>query len=363
MLSDPLTCWKLTDKLLRGDQKIFNRVDDSNGSVGGVFSELCLLWLRSAALLGKSQAHWLELVRDIHDHDDYGARNDFLENANRLLNDETLKTWYDQLLSEPRQSGSDSRAGLHCIVTLHQLSRAMKDPERYYRAELHFYPQPNNLQIINVAKVFLEFDRPDRAREILEQTTWEPRFQADADRLMCEVLEALGDSAELLKLRRSIWEQVPNRWNLERYLALYSLEESTSAKILAADRAKIDPNLAQGVGSLLFLGEYSNAEELLILRHAELSGNGYTELLSIVEQIPAGIAPVGTTLIYRARLVDILNRAYSKAYSHGAKYLKTLRKLGEGVEMWPRGVDSPTVFEAELWLKHGRKHSFWKLVN
>jgi hypothetical protein len=89
--ADPLTCWKLTDKLLRADGKILGRVDDSDGSVGSVYAGLCLLWLQSADRLGKSKEHWLPLVREIYDSNDYGCRDSFMRNASLLLTSESLR--------------------------------------------------------------------------------------------------------------------------------------------------------------------------------------------------------------------------------------------------------------------------------
>jgi hypothetical protein len=70
---------------------------------------------------------------------------------------------------------------------------------------------------------------------------------------------------------------------------------------------------------------------------------------------------VGATACYRALLLDILSRAYARAYAHAARYLGRLRRLA--LEMPdPRPLESHEPFEAAIRAKHARKVSFWNHV-
>jgi hypothetical protein len=64
------------------------------------------------------------------------------------------------------------------------------------------------------------------------------------------------------------------------------------------------------------------------------------------------------SIIYRALLDSILHQAQSKAYTHGAHYLKTLDRLATFVSDW-RGFESHGICLENLRQWHGRKRSLW----
>ena len=61
--------------------------------------------------------------------------------------------------------------------------------------------------------------------------------------------------------------------------------------------------------------------KLVLDRRAEWEGRHYEALLAAAETLEAD-HPVAATILYRALLDDILNRARSPAYGHAARYLK-----------------------------------------
>ena len=67
-------------------------------------------------------------------------------------------------------------------------------------------------------------------------------------------------------------------------------------------------------------------------------------------------------MIYRALLVAILERGYTKAYGHGARYLMRLRELALKTAVVQGLVPSHAEFEAATRQQHGRKASFWNKV-
>lgn len=70
----------------------------------------------------------------------------------------------------------------------------------------------------------------------------------------------------------------------------------------------------------------------------------------------------GETVVYRVLLLDILTRAYAKAYRHGARYWVRLCAIGtSGADISP--LQSHEEFAAEMRLRHGRKPAFWAQVN
>lgn len=70
----------------------------------------------------------------------------------------------------------------------------------------------------------------------------------------------------------------------------------------------------------------------------------------------------GETVVYRALLKGILDRAYARAYGHAARYWARLVEIaGSGISLLP--LPSQEEFEADIRACHGRKAAFWAYVN
>ena len=80
----PDRAFLLADGFLRTDAKVYERVDDSSGSVADVYRDACLLWLDAAARSGRDE-DWVERLRATATDNDYGVRDPLLPNADRLL--------------------------------------------------------------------------------------------------------------------------------------------------------------------------------------------------------------------------------------------------------------------------------------
>jgi Glutamine amidotransferase domain len=71
--------------------------------------------------------------------------------------------------------------------------------------------------------------------------------------------------------------------------------------------------------------------------------------------------PVAATILYRALLDDILNRARSPAYGRAARYLEKLDALAAHGDA-ASSIASHETYRASMSQKHGRKSGFWSLV-
>lgn len=73
--------------------------------------------------------------------------------------------------------------------------------------------------------------------------------------------------------------------------------------------------------------------------------------------------PLAATILYRALLDSILDRARSKAYGHGAKYLGKLAVLAQEADaMRPGSMTDHAAYLAKLKKTHPRKSGFWARV-
>ena len=87
---DPDAACKLIDRFIRADQRILDRADDSNGSIGDVSRHACRLWHRAAAALPADPA-WVERVYQLHAGNDYGTRDAILDEAATSLSELDLR--------------------------------------------------------------------------------------------------------------------------------------------------------------------------------------------------------------------------------------------------------------------------------
>ena len=107
------------------------------------------------------------------------------------------------------------------------------------------------------------------------------------------------------------------------------------------------------------VGYMANAERY-VLKHAQkIAGNSYDSLLPLAATMEREKRYLAATLIYRALLLSILERGFTKAYHHGVDYLRKLDLLSELVSDW-HSHESHNEFKALLKQKHGRKYSFWQ---
>jgi hypothetical protein len=74
------------------------------------------------------------------------------------------------------------------------------------------------------------------------------------------------------------------------------------------------------------------------------------------------VPPRGETVVYRALLKSILDRAYVLAYGHAARYFARLAEIASGgVSLEPLSLHE--AFAAEIRARHGRKAAFWAHVS
>ncbi|WP_422014621.1 DUF6880 family protein [Roseateles sp.] len=110
---------------------------------------------------------------------------------------------------------------------------------------------------------------------------------------------------------------------------------------------------------LIELLRKTDAEAVLVDKAAAIDGADYVALRPLATALAEQGSRKGATAIYRALLLNILERANARAYGHAARYLQSLELLGSEdlAPLQPHGN-----FVAHLRSKHGRKTAFWSLV-
>lgn len=110
------------------------------------------------------------------------------------------------------------------------------------------------------------------------------------------------------------------------------------------------------------IGDEAAAEAALLANPGRIDGGDYGTLVPLAAALEDKGLWAGATAVYRALLVAILDKAYSPAYRHGARYWSRLRAMADK-STGPMPLESPEAFEARIRAQHKRKSSFWALVD
>jgi hypothetical protein len=368
----PKHAFSLLDKFVATADKVYERVDDSSGSVGGVYYDAVLLWLRAAKAWKASsnagaKVNWLERVYTLYLGNDYAVFDNLLPNSAILLNQDQLTqlAWrYEselkQALKTPSNEYSFNAKASSACVALGAVAEALKDPKLYERATLISSPEPNDLQKKSIIQIYLKFDQTDEALNWLN-TPWLARFETDRLSLLDQAYQQSGQVDELIKTRYLTYCHDKQHVSFMRYFELLNDEEKQQARLEAIQTAAQGDELLANIDLLLKLDEPVPAQVLVLANLDKINDSFYGSLLDIAKQLEEHQCWLAATACYRSLLWGILNAARTKAYTHGAKYYKKLAVMLSDIHEFEPLVEHE-VFIEQLKKKHGLKRSFWDRV-
>ena len=368
MPQDPAEALALAEAFIQADDVFFSRADDSGGVVGDALRSGCLLWLRAASRCESPAGVWPDRIAALVAADRYGAREGLLRHANLLLTEEAMRglvasceAQLDDAITRPPEAPKRVNwPAAQASTALSLLSEALQDPDVLVRAVLRRSPAPNPVQKANLAEAFLRYGRPEGALPWVDGS-WE-HLEHTRENLQAQALTALGRTGEASVVRQRIFEASLAVRDLHAWLELLPPPEQAHAieraRRLAA--ANCDPVVVALL--LLDIGDDAAAEEALASTPAAIQGRDYGTLVPLAEALERQSLWTGATAVYRALLTAILDRAYSPAYRHAARYWARLQALALKCSgLMP--LEQPAAFEARIRAQHKRKTSFWAHVN
>ena len=364
LAANPEATLKLADAFIRSDRRIIDRADDSNGSIGDAYRRGCGLWLRAAAKLGGS-ATWVDRLHDLHAENGYGVRDALLDDAGTLLSELELrrlaKIYEHEFQTAAKPTTGKPYRSFAAAAAMGQVARAAGDAELYERSVRLHSPQPNSLQALEIAKQYVRFGPVEKAVQWLANVTGSGR---DLDRLdlLAEAYEKLGDRSRLLEVRRQLWENTLSPEAFREYIALLPPSQRDKASRHAVEKASHSDDVIMGTSLLLSLGESASAEALARRLRDGLVDAYYTHLVELAKQFEAAECALGAVLCLRALTDQILTAGRTKTYRYAKRYLDRLTALHSRVSDY-REVPDHRGYLEHLRETHGRKRSFWKLVD
>jgi len=365
---DPRTGLTLLADFYRADARIFEVCDDSNGSVGDVF-RLDASALFAAFATRCDAPEWVSgLLQELLEQDDYGVRDALLNGAAEFLPAAVLLGLADRLweaaAASPRSPGRSNFDRMHRFLLVERVARQLRDPELFERARRGWSPEMGTAACVDIARVWLEAGDPSRALDWLEKIPPGERFQREErDQLLRELYPKLGRQAELVELLWRRLREWPSGTALDELVAVLGEQERAGAVATIVQQLNATEEVrVSDVAFLLDTGHTGVAVDHLLRLRNGIAGQYWGWLLPLAKRFSVAREPLAATLLYRALLDDILARANSTIYGHGARYLRQLEVMASAVADW-RGVPDHEAYVHGLRQRHRLKRSFWGRVD
>ena len=366
---------ELLEKLMATGPNSIERCDDSGGGVGDAYQECAVLWLQAAAQTSdedkKQSSSWIKKIKEFAANNDYALHDNLLPNVNILLSQDEMRQlafYYETELRRhcDKETEEDHQwSTLKTRVNLDAVAHALKDAELLERSLLSTSANPNSLQLTSLIKSCIEFGDSGRALKWLQKhDDISPSWLIFTIKSYVE----LGENSNLFSLCEQLMQVQPNFESFK--LVAKTFPDQIEHWQLQANELITKLGISEQLELLLSLQQFDQALSLALENINQLEQTFYLTLLYLLGLVPEGDKKEGAeityallrVIFYRCLLSDLLSRAYSKAYHYGVDYLKQLRKLDIFLKVY-QSLDNHEAFETHLRTKHGRKRSFWKLLD
>lgn len=359
---DPCTGVELLAAFFETDDSVFSRCDDSNGSIGEVYrfeaKELFVHYATSCADKEKIVILLLRLCRK----NDYGVRSSLMDSTSLFLDEPMIRIMIEKLQGMAAEEQEEySKKSYFSIIK--SLAKQIKDGKLFERTILKMHGE-SSYTILKIAQVYLDCNDVDTASEWMQRYPKNESSQrTEYLQVLTEIYKRQGDTASLTALLEKKFKARPNKHTLKELLDV--IGEKYKDAVIDEEVNMLLHDTTLQLSTLSFLldcEKYDEAETYLFARSDALDGYMYETLLPIGKTLEAQKRFLAASLVYRGLLDSILERAYTKSYPYGIRYLKKLDVYSFLVENW-RTFPDHTTYKESLVQKHGKKRSFWGQYN
>lgn len=385
---DPDSAVERMLRFIATHESVFERVDDSHGRIQGVYETAIVDLGELAPRMAEDRRRLLpELVMAALGESTHGYLVEVAEVIAKHVPDDALQAWDWRLASMMNQSSQTTtrgpdRAQQTSIGQLRSLRQAVAEARGDLDGmiAIEAAKHPNIQDTLGIARRLLNADRAGEALIwVRKEQRTAIRYSSAGDLaegipprdplslarvgLEAEILEALGDKPAAQALRWLAFEATLDAEMLREHIG--KLADFEEFEVI--DRAFSHVFAArQSYLALEFFLKWphlGNASRLVIERRTAWSGSAYYVLAPAADLLKHDYL-LASTILYRALIDDILGRAKSAAYGHGARHLAKLDALGSLIEaeLVGMGLGNHASYRADLRKTHGRKIAFWNLV-
>lgn len=348
---------KLISSFIKTDNEILNRCDDSSGMIGGIYStdarDIFIKYARAC-----DEKDWIEelLFEFMHD-DGFGVRESILDEAKEYLPKSNLQSLIQkfQRLSEKEENTYRKRSYLRFVE---ELARQTNNPQLFEKTRMCDGESLSSYDCLCIAKVYLENEELHCALSWAGRATDELQIFEKME-LLLKIHEKLKNHDEVVKIAKSLFKRRRSSSTLNRYLSAVGNDKKDATLIETLKEISQEKSFSLSTVDFLIEQQLFEESAQYIIKHGNnLNGDFYSSLLPIATSLEHTKHHLATSLIYRALLDSILQRACSKAYPYGAQYLNKLDRYSDEISDW-QSFENHDQYKENLLINHGRKTSFW----
>ena len=357
-------------------ERVFERVDDSSGYVQDIYYRAIHMAGDLSQALSRSEADLLpERIMASLGESEHGYLIDLTTVVTPHLPQDTLNRWDNDLKKAiiDRKAQEKKRSSENRLGSMTSQWGEMRQTIAIARGDLDLLIDlegkklPYMQDTFGIATQLLDAGRANEAldwvrkpgRRTSDEAYGDSKFSPARVTLEARILDALDDKPGAQVLRWHGFETLLSADILREYLKHLPDFEVIEAEERAHEFAleKAEPETA-----LLFFLNWPRLDlaAKLIKAHPHRWDGRDWQILPKVAKLLEHEHPLAATILYRVLLDDILDRARSKAYSHGIKYLKKLTLLSaEADPTHGGGIIDHETYLAHLKKNHPRKTGFW----
>ena len=361
-VDDPRQGLDLICAFLETDENVLECCDDSNGTIGDIYRYDANHLFCEYAGSCTDKPYLLERIKELLKTDPYDLRGLILDEADKYLPAEDIRGLCNELQQSLEQTGRDEFSQYR--FALLTLAGVLKDPELYIQTELAGQDcPPQSHQMISFAREYQRAGDPRKALEWLEQVNGMPDWRwAEKAGLEIELLRELGEMDRARQVAFELFSKHICLTNLELLLEIAGTDQrepllKEATKSILSDR-RFD---IQHAKLLRDTGLAADLEQYIVQTAKTIDGNQYHWLAPLAEHLLHRDQHLAATLVFRPLLESVLDRGFTKAYHHAARYLLLLNELAGKISDWRGQTDHPE-FRKRIEDQHKRKYRFWQEV-
>jgi hypothetical protein len=330
------------------------RVDDSNGTVSGVFFTACDdLGLLARHINHLNNQEIVEIVFARFMNNNYGIYNGIIHSFKESLKDQGF-----DLLKEKLEHAVNNENALTIKLGLESIADCKNDVDEYIAA-CAFKNGTCAHDHLDIAKRLIKHWRPKEALKWLDEMEIPINhpWQEDRKDLKIQAFELDGNYEQAQK-ERLLW--FSETLSPKLYGEILKAAKPDFKETFQSDAIKKAFQFPEPHGALSFLVQIQDFEEVAKFVHArfnELNGRQYYALRPAADLLQ-NTDPIAATLLYRKMIESVLDETKSKYYNYAAKDLVTCGVLNSKIVNWGTLQNHEEYLKA-IAINHKRKVSFW----
>jgi hypothetical protein len=384
--ADPAEALELTWRFMALANSVFERCDDSSGTVISIFHAACRDLGEIAQAAKVAPEILAERAFNALNENGYGQYDELIRVLSPGLGPTGLEQLKERFLELSRASperpndtnrkvigwgtggpiyadeiASRQREGT-IRLALQEIADAQGDVDAFVAQQSEKAKTVPRVAA-EIARRLLEAGRAKEAWSAINTVDenrpgWIP-FEWEEVRL--DVMEALERKDEAQAFRWQCFERALNSTHLRAYLKRLPDFADVEAEERAMSYALKFPSVHQALAFLVSWPALDKAAGLVFERSGELDGDHY-EILSPAADALAAKHPLAATLLLRAMIDFALRENRVKRYRHAARHLAECASLAAAIGDFG-GFEPHERYRTRLKAEHGRKTSFWTLIS